>query len=323
MPLPSTRRRTLTRVLVALALVTGLACVLAGVTVWRFPLASLAWAGRSALRWSGFEKTQVATRFGHAVYFRAGRGTPLVFIHGVNDQAGTWARVAPSFTSDHRVIVVDLAGHGESDPRQGPLPMRDLIDGLSAVVDAEARDERVTLVGNSLGGFLALAHAVNHPGRVRQAILVNGAVDRGDNMRAAVILLPTSRDEARRTMAALMSPRSPRMPEFVLDDLVRRAPTSPLARLMAQPERAFDEFLIDDRLDRVRLPVTMIWGEDDRLLSVSYARQAAARLPDARLETLRDCGHMPQRECPGALLARLREALTRAARPPQAAFGGV
>ena len=67
----------------------------------------------------------------------------------------------------------------------------------------------------------------------------------------------------------------------------------------------------------MRVPVTMLWGDDDRLLSLAYARSAAARIPGASLELLPDCGHVPQRECPGPLLARLRESLARVpARPP-------
>jgi pimeloyl-ACP methyl ester carboxylesterase len=304
------------RATIAAAAIAALVCMLMTVIVWRHPLAALAFVGRAVLRASGFEQVEVTTRAGHIAYFRAGSGDPLVFVHGINDQAGTWARIAPAFTAEHRVIVVDLAGHGDSDPRLGPLSMRDLVEGLSTVVDAERHGERVTLVGNSLGGFLALSQAVRHPGTVRQAILVNGAVDRDDGRRAAATLQPKSRDEARKTMAALMSPHTPAMPAFVLDDLVRRAPSSPVARLMAQPESALKEFLIDNRLDTVRVPVTMIWGEDDGLLSIAYARRAAARLPDARVDTLPACGHMPQRECPGALLARLREALARAPRAP-------
>ena len=110
------------------------------------------------LRVAGFEKASVPVPFGHIVYFRAGSGPPLLFIHGVNDQAGTWARVAPAFAATHHVVVADLAGHGDSDPQQGDLTGTQLADGIAAVVAAEAPAGHLTVVGNSLGGFLALVN---------------------------------------------------------------------------------------------------------------------------------------------------------------------
>jgi pimeloyl-ACP methyl ester carboxylesterase len=306
------RTRRAARWVLGILLAIVAAVVVVAVVVWRAPLATMAFAGRATLRWSGFEKLDVAASAGRITYFRGGgAGRPVVFVHGVNDTAGSWARIAPALVGEYRVVVLDLAGHGDSEPRQGPLSMRHLVDGVAAVVDAEARGGPVTLVGNSLGGFLVLQHAIRHPEAVVHAVLVNGAVDRGDGSHAAITLLPRNRDEARKAMDALTSPGTPRMPAFVLDDLVRRAPHSPLARLMAQPSTSFEEFSLDDRLAEVTVPVTMIWGADDRLLSLEYARRAAARMPRARLEILPGCAHVPQRECPGPFLARLRESLAR------------
>ncbi|MGE3844787.1 MAG: alpha/beta fold hydrolase, partial [Vicinamibacterales bacterium] len=278
----------------------------AGIILWRFPLAALAMAGRVALRVQGFRELSVSGPNGSISYFRAGSGAPIVFIHGANDQAGTWARVAPAFASAYKVVVVDLAGHGDSAPATGPLPGDALFAGLDSVMDAEAR-EPATLIGNSLGGWMALVYALNHPDRVVRVVSINGAISRGESQEASTVLSPTTREEARRTVSRLFSPASGLyVPDFVLDDLVRRSPTSPVTRLMAAPPASLERFLIDDRLADLRVPVFVFWGEDDGLLSLSYARQATARIPDARLEVLPTCGHMPQRECPRALLDELR-----------------
>ena len=317
---PGTRR--LIKVLVAVGVLVALVAIGAGVFVWRAPLFALAIGGRGVLRVSGFEKVTLATSGGRIAYFRAGAGPTVIFLHGANDQAGTWARIAPALTSGHHVVVADLAGHGDSEPSTGPLRAQDLVAGVAAVVRAERAGGPVTLIGNSLGGWLSLVHALEHPGEVSHAVLVNGAINRDERGGAAVTLLPKTRDEARRTMSVLLSPQSPPIPDFVLDDLVRRAATSPLARLMAQPESDLTPLLIDDRLSDLRVPVTMIWGEDDRLLSLAYARSAAARIPGARLEILAACGHVPQRECPQPLLARIRESLARVPARPSAGPGG-
>jgi len=278
----------------------------AGVVVWRFPLATLATAGRSVLRVQGFQEMFVSGPSGRIAYFRAGTGAQIVFIHGANDQAGTWARVAPAFAGAHKVVVVDLAGHGDSDPATGPLTADDLFTGLERVMDAEASGP-ATLVGNSLGGWIALVYALYYPERVARVVSVNGAISRTESQQASSVLSPRTREEARRTVSRLFSPASGLyVPDFVLDDLVRRSPTAPVARLMAAPPESLDRFLIDDRLGDLRVPALVLWGEDDGLLSLSYAREATRRIPGARLEVLPKCGHMPQRECPSALLDELR-----------------
>jgi pimeloyl-ACP methyl ester carboxylesterase len=151
-----------------------------------------------------------------------------------------------------------------------------------------------------------MLYADRHPDRVSAVVLVNGAALRGDGSEAHVNLLPKNRDEARAAMLAVTSPKTPRAPEFVLDDLVRRAPRSPLARLMAAP---VEGWLLEGRLGEISAPVTLLWGEDDKILPPAYARRVASQLPSARLVMIPGCGHVPQRECPDRLLPLLEEAL--------------
>jgi pimeloyl-ACP methyl ester carboxylesterase len=263
--------------------------------------------GKLALRSAGLARTEVVGPRGRLVYWRGGSGPVLVLLHGANDQAGAWGRVAKPLASSHHLIVPDLAGHGESEPGEGPLTVADLLAGVEALLDAERVGERAALVGNSMGGWLALLTARAHPERVGHVVLVNGAAIRGDGPPAAISLLPKTRDEARRAMDALLDPASPRVAAFVLDDLVRRAPTSPLARLL--PSAASPEHALDGRLSQIGTPVTLLWGESDRLMPVAYAERVARELPAARLEVLPRCGHMPQRECPDGLVRALERAL--------------
>jgi pimeloyl-ACP methyl ester carboxylesterase len=315
------RRGALRRAVLLAGLVAAAAAAAAAIAVWRAPLAALEWAGRAALRWQGFERREAPGPRGPVVWFQRGSGPPLVFLHGIDDQAGSWARVAPVFAATHQVAALDLAGHGESAPGDGPLTLDDLVSAAEIGIRGAGGGRPAVLVGNSFGGFLSLVHATRRPEDVAGLVLVGAAVIEGDDAeaaRAARVLLPSTREEARRAFETIMSPRSPRVPGFVLDDFVRRAPTSPLARLLAAMPRELDGYLSDDRLASLTVPVEMIWGEDDRLLTVAYARRAAARMPGARLEIIPACGHIPQRECPDAFAARLRAALDRiAARAPR------
>ncbi len=254
---------------------------------WRLPVA-------------GMERQEVSGPRGPLVYWRGGTGPYVFFLHGANDQAGTWVRVIRPLLGSHRVVLADLAGHGGSGPANGPLSVKDLVDGVESLVAAEAKDGRVTLVGNSLGGWLAIIYADRHPDRVLHVVLVNGAAIRGDGSEAKVNLLPKTREEARAAIEATTSPASPPLPSFVLDDLVRRAPGSPLARLMAAPPPP-EEYFVDARLGDFRTPVSLVWGEDDRVLPLSYATKVAGTLPVSRLARIPKCGHIPQRECADAM----------------------
>lgn len=296
------RRRWLRLGLACIALAIGVGLV----ALWRSPIASFAAAGRATLRIRGFAQRHVPASGGTVAYYAAGRGPLVLLLHGVNAQAGAWARVAPALTARHRVVAMDLPGHADSGPRTGPLTIADMVDGVRAVADAERGAGPVVLVGNSLGGFLAVIHALRHPDEVSAVVAVNGALMRGGNEAAAKLLIPKTLDEARVVASYLVSPASPATPDFILADLVRRAPTSPLARLEGTP---VDPWIVDDRLGELRMPVTLIWGADDRLIPVSYAEAAKRRIPHASLTTLSACGHIPQVECPDALLPPLTAAI--------------
>lgn len=311
MSAPESRAARFGRRLLALVGLLVAALVAAGIAFRLRPLAGFELLGRASLRASGFRAGEVAGPRGRLHFFHSGRGPLLVLLHGANDQAGAFARVAGELARERRVLIPDLPGHGASAPADGPLAVADLLAGLDALLDHELpAGERATLAGNSLGGFVALLEAWRRPERVAQVVLINGAALTGGG--GEVALLPRTRAEARVALEQLIDPGAPAVPDFVLDDLVRRAPASPLARLMAAPR---GDLLLDGRLGEVRVPVSLVWGESDRLLPWSYAERVASELPRARLARLPRCGHVPMRECPAALLQALEREL-RAPPPP-------
>lgn len=314
---PASRRGA--RVVLWLLLFAAAAIVALLVYAWWRPLDTVERLGRTTLRLQGFTRDAAPTPYGEIAYFEAGEGPLLLFLHGANDQAGAWARLAPRYRDRYHVVVADLAGHGASEPREGPLTAAHLVEGVAAVVSAERGDGPAVIVGNSLGGFLALVHARRHPGEVDHVVLANGAITSGDGSEASVTLLPSTRDEARRAFAAITSPASAPMPAFVLDDVVRRAPRSPLARLAAEPASGREAYVLDDALEELTVPVSMIWGADDRVLPLTYAERALRRLPRAALVRIPNCGHVPQRECADAFAAELDAVL---AAPPQGRASG-
>ena len=96
-----------------------------------------------------------------------------------------------------------------------------------------------------------------------------------------------------------------------MDDIIRAAATGPIARL-AMESKSMSAYLLDGRLSGFDVPVDLLWGASDKLVSVDYARRLAKQLPAARLTTIDRCGHAPQVECAD----RFTEALLKVLKDP-------
>jgi len=298
-----------TRVIVLIAILVSIAGA-AGWVGWlvRYrPLTVFGWQTRAALRTAGLRKVRVAAPAGEQTVFVGGHGTVVVLLHGAGDSAGTWFKVVPGLVRSHRLVVPDLAGHGESAPRTGSIDVKDVLEGVEAVLDSTAPHEKVVLVGNSLGAWVAMLVAHRHPERVARAVCVDGGAMRGSNLHARV--LPRDRHEARESVGQTRDPGSAPVPDFVLDDIVRQAREGSLARFAATAA-TMDRYVLDDaQLREIAVPVTLIWGRSDRLVPLDYAARMRSALSTADLVVLERCGHVPQLECPDALLAALQLAV--------------
>jgi len=272
------------------------------------PVATSFWLRRVALRRAGFRKTKISTTVGEQVAWQGGAGPLLVLLHGAGDQAGTWYRVAPPLNQHFQLVIPDLAGHGESEPRTGVLSLGTLLAALEQVLDAsERRGQSMVLVGNSLGAWISMLYAEKYPQRVKRVILVDGGPIKG---ATEIGIMPKNREEARRAIDAVLDPSSPRRPNFVLDDLVRVSNRGPISRLLAAGEEDMSKYLLEEKLASFQVPVDLVWGASDRLVSLEYATKLQSKLPQCTLTILERCGHGPQLECPHKLTRVLLQLLT-------------
>jgi abhydrolase domain-containing protein 6 len=270
------------------------------------PLAVFTKLERSTLAKAQFQKKRISSGAGDLVYWEKGTGPALVFIHGAGDQAGTWSKVAPAFATSYRVIVPDLAGHGESDPKSGPISIGEEVKGLETLLIALKIDKAV-LVGNSMGAWVSILYAYQHPDSVDRLVLVNGGPY---SINASYHLMPADREEARSVMSSLQDPGSPAIPNFVLDDIVRRSHAGPIGRLKQTSQ---EPFTLDGKLATIKTPVDILWGQADKMLGTQYAERLQSELVASRLTVLPRCGHIPQRECPISFSTKLSEILQQVA----------
>lgn len=243
---------------------------------------------RGALVAAGF----VRHEDGGTVWWEGGAagGSPVVLVHGVNDQAGSWFTVAPALARAHRVIIPDLAGHGESSPKEGPLPMALLVERLETAI---GREREITLVGNSLGGWISMLYALKHPTQVRHLVLeASGGLDRP----FSTPVVATNRDEALAISRAVHGP-SFRPPEWAIDTLLARASSSPLLRITGS-----ESSHVDGRLSEISMPATIVWGADDGVLPLDYAVALRDGLPNATLHVIEGAAHIPHMQKPERFL---------------------
>lgn len=263
---------------------------------------------------------------GGAVWFEGGKadGEPIVLVHGVNDQAGTWFTLVPALAATHHLIVPDLAGHGESAPREGALAMTFILSELERVIEescghrhpclcasVDTRETRtdkdvcacrtdVTLVGNSLGGWLAMLYTLDHPSQVKRLVLESAG---GLSRPFSSLVVATSRDEALSVIRAVHGP-SFDPPEWAIEALIERASGSPLQRITGA-----DAMHVDARLREIAAPTTIIWGADDGVLPRDYGEALRDAIPNATFHVIERAAHIPHIQNPKRVLACLSSIL--------------
>ncbi|HEX6086860.1 MAG TPA: alpha/beta hydrolase [Thermoanaerobaculia bacterium] len=214
----------------------------------------------------------------------------LVFIHGANDHAGTWFAVAPALAQRYRVIIPDLAGHGESEPRTGPIPLSLVVSKLEALL---ANERDLTVAGNSLGGWVALLYTLRNRERVSRLVLESSG---GLNRPLAVPLVARTREEALTILRAVHGPAYD-APEWVIESLLARATESPMLRLTELLEHD-----VEPRLGEIDVPTTLIVGADDGVVTRDYSDALRDRIPNATLRVIEGAAHIPHLQQPGRFL---------------------
>ncbi len=130
---------------------------------------------------------QLSEPYGTLAYRHAGAGAPVVLIHGVGLQSAAWGPQLAALSATHKVIALDMPGHGGSSALPKGATLEDYVDWLqAALVALELRD--VSLVGHSMGALIAAGYAVGHSEMLARVALLNGVYRRTEDARAAVEL---------------------------------------------------------------------------------------------------------------------------------------
>jgi pimeloyl-ACP methyl ester carboxylesterase len=224
---------------------------------------------------------------------RGGSGTPLLFLHGAGGLP-IWNLFFDKLAERYDVLVPEHPGFGTSDH---PDWIRNVADVAMYYLDFldELAGQRVHLVGNSLGGWIAAELAVRNSAPLASLTLLAPAGVRvkgvlcGDNFI-------WSAEEATRNLfydqtiadRLLAMPLSEEQQDLLLTNRF-------MAAKLGWEPRWFDPAL-ERWLHRIKVPTLVLWGAEDRLLPAAYAKVWGERVPDVRVEIIPECGHLPHVE---------------------------
>jgi pimeloyl-ACP methyl ester carboxylesterase len=237
----------------------------------------------------------------HTHLMQAGRGRPLLVLHP-EFAADTWSPYHDELAARFRVLAPDHPGFGKSERPEWLDEMTDVVLHYVDLLDLLEID-RVSIVGTSLGGWIAAALAVAHPERIERLVLAAPGGIRVDGVERFDVFARPIEDTLRHlffdeSRIAQLVP-----PEYGPDVVVRgyRELTT-LARLAWNPY--FCDRKLQERLPRVSAPTLLVWGENDTFLPPEHGHAFAALLRYSTLKLLPQCGHLAPLE-QGAAFSRL------------------
>ena len=275
-------------------------------------------------RWALMKPRTITVDGDRVAYRVAGKGPVLLLVHGMAGSSLTWRHVMPALAQRFTVLAPDLLGHGQSDKPRGEYSLGAHVDTLRDLLDALGH-KRATVVGQSLGGGVAMQLAYECPERCERLVLVNsGGLGREVNLILRALTVPGADYLFPLVCRPRLRDAGNRVATWLGRAGVRSTPASQeiwrsYASLAdAASRQAFFRGLRDvidlsgqavsalSRLYRAaQLPTLIVWGAQDPFIPVSHAVVAHQAIPGSRLEIFDGVGHYPHCEAPERFVAVL------------------
>lgn len=245
-----------------------------------------------------------------------GGGTPILLVHGFPLSHAMWRFQIEALSADYRVIAPDLRGFGKSDVTEGTVTMEQHADDLAALLVELEINEPVVFCGLSMGGYIAWQFQKKYGEQLRALILcdtraIADTPDGIENRRrlAKMVIENGSAAVASAMLPNLFSPVTGSHNQSVIDELKQSiCETSPqgiAAASLGMAERPD----VTSELADIETPTLLIVGEDDGISPPAEMQSIADAMPDARLITITEAGHMSPLENPEPVNAAILEFL--------------
>ena len=264
-------------------------------------LSTLLLAAAAAAQATAPPPSKEAVVFGQKIqYLDEGRGPVVVLLHELGGNGTNWAFNTPALAQKFRVIAPDQVGFGRSDKPLINYRVGTYVDFLDKFL-SELKVERATLVGNSMGGWVAALYALKYPGKVERLVLVDAAgfaPPKEFDLNALAGLNPSTRAEMKQLAGMVFhNPlfKSDAAVDVLLAQRLSAGDGYTIQRLVESIHRGED--MLDGKLAGLKQPVLIVWGREDGLTPLAREGEKFRReLPQAQFVVFEQCGHVPQVE---------------------------
>lgn len=301
---PSRNCSTLKRVGTALVLMVTMADIILSIVFYRHPVWVINQAMDARLRVAGFRSEYVRVGLYRVHYFVGGQGKPLLLVHGLGARSEDWTPEMPSYAKNgFRVYAIDLLGCGRTDRPDIAYTIGQQADLIRGFLDA-VHVEKADVIGWSMGGWVALEFALQHPDRVSRLVAMDSAGFKFETNLSPDILEPNNISQLKRLESVLMA-RHYYIPGFVQRDLLRT-----MERNRTVVHRTLQSLLGQDidltgHLGQLRMPVLLVWGAQDDLIPPGVGMRMHGAIPQSVLDIYSGCGHMGPAICSDRMVPRV------------------
>ena len=250
-------------------------------------------------------------------YRRSGTGPALLLLHGIAGSSATWIPAMRMLQRDYTVLAPDFLGHGRSTKPFGDYSLGNHASGMRDLLHVLDID-RVTVVGQSFGGGVAMQFAYQFPERCERLVLVDaGGLGREVSWMLRFLTLPAAEYVMPLLFPAFVRTWGDSVATLIGNSGIRHERAAEMwrsYRSLTEPDnrQAFVRTMravIDPGGQSVsaikrlylaaEMPTLIVWGEKDRIIPVAHAYKAHEAIPNSRLEILEGVGHFPHAEDPG------------------------
>lgn len=225
-------------------------------------------------------------------YIDEGQGEVLILLHGLMGALSNWEPVVNRFSNNYRVIIPMLPLYDMPLLTTG---VKTLSKFLHKFVE-HLNIPKFTLMGNSLGGHVALIYVLNHPEFVHSLVLT-GSSGLYENAMGASFPRRESYDYIKEKVAYTFYDPAMASKELVDDVFATVNDRNRVIRILAMAKSAIRHNMEKD-LYKINMPVCLIWGRDDKITPPDVAEEFLKLLPNAELNWVDKCGHAPMMERP-------------------------
>ncbi len=290
-----------------------LAALAAGVGFWLRPVSYFNGLTYVQMRLTGVESNSVQVEGYRMHYFAEGPkdGPVVVLVHGLGGRAEDWRNLAPHLAREgYRVYLPDLIGYGRSEqPADFSYSVRDEAGVVVGFMDALGL-KQVDLGGWSMGGGIAQHVASAHADRVRKLMLFDSAGIFQLPKWNVELFTPRTPGEIDQ-LDALLMPVQPKVPGFIAKDIIRLSGKNAWVIHRALATMLTGRDATDKMLPELKMPVLLVWGEEDRITPESQGETMHKLVPQSELAVFAGCGHLAPGQCAEQIGPRVVEFLKR------------